>query len=270
MATRMKANPAPGFVKNPGKLLEFLPSPRRVRVRAAGRVVADTTRAILMREGGHTPVYYIPMDDVRMELFEPTDRSTHCPYKGDASYWTLKSGDAVEENVMWSYRTPFDESEPIRDHVAFYWNRMESWWEEDEEIFVHPRDPKKRVDVVLSHRPVRVVLGGETVAETQNAMFLFETGLPTRYYIPPADVRMDLLAASETRTRCPYKGTAGYYSATVGGETYPDIAWCYPDPVPECPRIRGLICFYGENVDAIEVDGEAVDKPVTRWSRKAE
>ena len=80
------------------------------------------------------------MDDVRMDLFEPTDHHTHCPYKGDASYWTLRVGDTAAENVMWSYRAPFDESAAIRDHVSFYWNRMDSWWEEDEEIFVHPRD----------------------------------------------------------------------------------------------------------------------------------
>ena len=270
MATGLARKPAPGFKKNPGKLLEIEPSPRRVRVKAGGEVIADTTRALLMREGGHTPVYYIPMDDVRMELFAPTDHTTHCPYKGDASYWTLNLPGRTEENAMWSYRDPYDESARIKDHVAFYWSCMDSWWEEDEEIFVHPRDPKKRVDVVLSHRPVRVVLGGETVADTTDARFLFETGLPVRYYVPQEDVRMDLLTPTETHTRCPYKGVASYYGATVGGETFEDIAWTYPDPVPECPKIKGLICFYNENVDAILVDGEAVEKPVTKWSRKIE
>jgi uncharacterized protein (DUF427 family) len=267
MATGLSRNPAPGFRKNPGKLLETELSPRRVRVKAGGETVADTTRALLMREGGHTPVYYFPMEDVRMDLFEPTDHSTHCPYKGDASYWTLKLGDTVRENVMWSYREPFDESAWIKDHVAFYWDRMDSWWEEDEEIFVHPRDPRKRVDVVLSHRPVRVVLGGETVAETTEARFLFETGHPVRYYIPSSDVRMDLMTASDTRTRCPYKGTASYYTAEAGGRRWLDIAWTYPDPIPECPKIKGLVCFYGENVDAIQVDGKEVEKPVTKWSK---
>ena len=262
------AQKAPGFIKNPGKLLEVEPCRRRVRVKFNGETVVDSTHVLLMREGGHTPVYYFPMADVRMEFFTPTDHDTHCPYKGHASYWTLTVGDRTEENIMWSYRDPYEEMLAVKDYVAFYWDRMDSWWEEDEEVFKHARDPKKRVDVMLSHRPVKVVLGGETVAETTNARFLFETGMPTRYYLPREDVRMDLLAPSETKTQCPYKGIAGYYSATVGGETYEDIAWTYAEPIPECPKIRSLICFYNENVDAIYVDGEEVEKPVTKWSKK--
>jgi len=258
---------APGFVKNPGRLLEVEPSPRRVRVRFNGEVVADSTRVLLMREANHTPVYYFPMDDVRMDLCAPTDNDTYCPYKGHASYWTLTVADRREENVMWAYRTPYREMLEIADYVAFYWDRMESWWEEDEEIFRHPRDPKKRVDVVLSHRPVRVVLGGETVAETANARFLFETNWPTRYYIPPEDVRADLLSPSGLTTVCPYKGTTAYFDATVGGEKFENIAWCYPDPISECPKIKGLICFHDENVDAIFVDGAPTEKPVTKWTK---
>lgn len=263
----VQAKKSPGFAKNPDKLLDVEPSLRRVRVRFAGETIADSTRVLLMREGGHTPVYYFPMVDVRVDLMTPTDNRTHCPYKGDASYWTIRVGDRIAENAMWSYRDPYVEVEGIRDYVAFYWNRVDSWWEEDEEIFVHPRDPKKRVDVVLSHRPIEVILGGETVAKTASARFLFETGLPTRYYIPREDVRMNHLTPSPTVTRCPYKGVASYFTAEVGGRRYDDIAWCYPDPVPECPKIRDLICFYNENVDEIRVDGVAVEKPVTKWTR---
>ena len=108
---------------------------------------------------------------------------------------------------------------------------------------------------------------GETVADTARAHFLFETGLPTRYYIPPEDIRMDLLTPSPTETRCPYKGVATYRSAHVGGETFEDIAWSYPNPVPECPKIRDLLCFYNERVDAIRLDGVEVEKPVTKWSK---
>lgn len=262
------AQKAPGFIKNPDKFLEVEPTPRRLRVKVAGETIADTTQGLLMCEGGHLPVYYIPMADVRMDLFTPTDHSTHCGYKGHASYWTLKVGDRVEENIMWSYRDPYAEMLKIKDFVAFYWDRVESWWEEDEEIFRHPRDPKHRVDAILSHRPVKVTLGGETVAETTNARFVFETNHPVRYYIPREDVRMDLLSGSETKSRCPYKGIASYFSAAVGGETYPDIAWSYEDPIAECPKIRELVCFFTENVDAIYVDGDQVERPETKWSRK--
>ena len=123
--------------------------------------------------------------DVRMDRMTPTDHHTFCPYKGTASYWTIAVGDKVAENAVWGYPEPFEEVAAIEDFVAFYWNRVDAWYEEDEEIFVHPRDPYKRVDVLESSRPVQVIVGGEVVAETRRARFLFETRLPTRYYIPP-------------------------------------------------------------------------------------
>lgn len=258
---------SPGFAKNPGYVVRLEESPRRVRVAFNGEYVADSTRAKLLFESNHLPVYYFPMEDVRTDLMTPTDHTTHCPFKGHASYWTVNVGDREAENAVWAYRTPYDEMPELKDLCAFYWNRLDHWYEEDEEIFVHPRDPYKRVDVVASARPVRVVLGGETVAETARARFLFETRLPTRYYIPREDVRMDILTPTSSRTRCPYKGEAVYWSADVGGRTYEDIVWSYPEPVPECPKIRDLMCFYNENVDAIFVDGEQVEKPKTKWSR---
>lgn len=263
-----QARKSPGFERNPGYRIDVEPSPRRVRVAFAGATVADTTRALLLLEQNHLPVYYFPMEDVRRDLLIPTTHRTHCPYKGDASYWTIKVGERTAENAVWGYQDPFDETAAIRGTVAFYWNRVDHWYEEDEEIFVHPRDPHKRVDVVESHRPVEVILGGQTVAKSTRARFLFETGLPTRYYLPADDVRLDLLTPSATVTRCPYKGTARYWSATVGGRTWDDIAWSYPDPIPECPRIKDRIAFYNENVDEIRVGGEIVPKVRTKWSKE--
>lgn len=261
------AGKSPGFAKRPDYRVDFIPSPRRVRVTFGGETIADSTRVMMARETGHTPVYYFPPDDVRMDLMTPTDHHTHCPYKGDASYWTIRAGGKAAENAMWAYPDPYDESEAMKDYCGFYWKRVDHWYEEDEEIFVHPRDPYKRIDVVESHRPVRVVLAGTTVAETTNAYFLFETGLPVRYYIPEVDVRMDLLEPSETHTSCPYKGTASYYSARIGDRVFDDVVWVYPDPIPECPKIKGLLCFYNEVVDDIFVDGAAIPKVRTRWSR---
>ena len=168
---------------------------------------------------------------------------------------------------MWAYEDPIPASEVIKGYVAFYWNRVDRWFEEDEEVFVHPRDPYKRVDVLSSSRRVEVIVGGETVADTTRPRLLFETGLPTRYYIPPEDVRMDRLAGTGTQTRCPYKGVARYWSVRVGEEVFEDVVWSYPEPIAECPAIRGLLCFFNERVEAIRVDGEAEPKPETRWSR---
>jgi uncharacterized protein (DUF427 family) len=147
--------------------------------------------------------------------------------------------------------------------LAFKWNEMDAWYEEDEEVFVHARDPYKRIDALRSSRHVRVVVGGETVADTGRPMMLFETGMPVRYYIPEEDVRMDLLEPAAAVTGCPYKGTARYWSARVRGQVFENIVWTYPDPIPECPGIKGLLCFYGERVDAVYVDGKLQPAPKT-------
>ena len=205
-----------GFKTNPDYKVLLEPSPRRVRVKFNGETIADSTKAHLLFETRHLPVYYFPRADVRLDVMSATGHHTFCPYKGTASYWTIRVGDRTAENTVWGYSDPYEEVAALGDFVAFYWDRVDHWYEEDEEIFVHPRDPYKRVDVVESARPVRVFLGGETVAETRRARFLFETRLPTRYYIPAEDVRMDLLAPSDKVTACPYKGRARYWSARIG------------------------------------------------------
>ena len=232
------------------------PSPKRVRVIFNGKTVADTLRAGLLLEVGHMPVYYFPREDVRMDLLERTDHRTHCPYKGDASYCTLSVGNRRAENAVWGYEEPLHQMDQIKGHLAFYWDKVHHWFEEDEEIFGHPRNPHHRVDVRPSTRRVRVSVGDQTIAETGRALFLFETGLPTRFYIPPADVRMEFLTPSPTKSICPYKGTASYWSIRVGNRTVEDAVWSYLEPLPECPRIKGHLCFYPEKVDRLEVEGE--------------
>jgi uncharacterized protein (DUF427 family) len=241
-------------------------SPRRVRAFLDGTAVVDSTRALLLLEARHLPVYYFPPTDVRTDLLEPTDTSTHCPHKGDASYWSVRIGDRVVRDAVWSYQHPLPERADIEGYLAFYWNQMDAWFEEDDEVFVHPRDPYHRVDVLSSSRHVRVEVAGRTLAETRRPWLLFETGLPTRYYLPKADVRMDLLAPTDSETQCPYKGRARYWSARVGDVVEEDIAWSYPFPIPECPKIANLVCFYNERAD-IWVDGELQPKPDTPWSR---
>ncbi len=250
----------------PDHRVEFEPSPRWVRVKFGGETIASSTRVMLVRETGHLPVYYFPADDVNLDVLEATDHSTHCPYKGDASYWTVRVGDQVAENAVWSYPEPIEAATPITGYKAFYWHKMEAWFEEDEEIFVHPRDPYKRIDVISSTRHVKIVLGGEVVAETDRPYLLFETGLPTRYYLSPEDVRMDLLTPTDHHSRCPYKGIASYWTASVNGQQFENIVWGYPNPIPECPKIKNLLCFFNEKVDAIYVDEELQDVPQTPWS----
>jgi uncharacterized protein (DUF427 family) len=246
-------------------VLFFEDSPRRVRVMFGGETVADSRRVKLMHEQGHLPVYYFPRADVRMDLLEVTNHTTHCPFKGDASYWSVSVGDRAAENAVWGYPEPIDTALPLADYLAFYWNMMDHWYEEDEEVFVHPRDPYHRVDVLQSSRHVKVLVDGEVVAESERPRILFETGLPPRYYIPPEDVRDDVLLASDKKTQCPYKGVASYYSVRVGGESREAIVWYYPDPIPAAADIEGHLCFFNEKVD-LEGGGEAQQRPQTQWS----
>ena len=241
-------------------------SHRRVRVIFNGVTVADSKHVMLLHEAGHLPVFYFPMEDVRMDLMEATRHTTSSPLKGDASYWTIRVGDRVAENVAWSYLHPLPEGPEIKGYMAFYWDQMDAWYEEDEQVFAHARDPYKRVDVLPSSRHVRVVLGGVTIADTHHPRLLLETGGPTRYYIPEQDVRMDLLEPTETTTRCPYKGQASYWSARIDDKFFKDIVWSYREPLPPCLLIEKLLCFFNERVDAIYVDDELVSKPKTIWS----
>ena len=253
--------------RNPDHHVWVEPSPKWVRGIAGGQVIVDSKRALLLRETGHTPVYYFPMDDVRMEWFEPTDHATHCPYKGDARYWTLKLGERVEKNVIWSYPERIEEDDPdLAGYVAFYWDKVDAWFEENDQVYVHARDPYKRVDVIPSTRHVKVSVDGETVAETDSPTLLFETGLPVRYYIPKMDTRLDKLEPSDRVTRCPYKGEAHYYSVRTGERLHQDLVWYYTYPTNESSGIKGFLCFFNERAD-IEVDSVALERPKTKWSK---
>jgi uncharacterized protein (DUF427 family) len=251
----------------PGRALYLEPTPKRIRVQVGGETIADSRRAMMLHEGGHQPTYYFPPEDVRVDVLEPSDRHTHCPKKGDASYYTIRVGDTVVEAGAWYYPDPIEGTPPIKGLIAFYWNRMERWLEEDEEAIVHPRDPYHRVDVLRTDRHIRISLNGELLAETHAAMALFESNLPARWYLPREDVSAEL-EPSDTVTQCPYKGEANYHSVRLSnGELVEDLVWYYDDPLAEVGKIAGLLCFFNERVD-LELDGELQERPDTAWSRK--
>lgn len=240
----------------PERVLYLEDSPRRIRAVVAGTTVADSTRAKLLHETGLLPVYYLPEEDVRSELLVPSDHTTHCPYKGDASYRSIQVGATVRENAVWSYPDPLPGAPPLGGYVALQWDAIDEWFEEAERIVVHPRDPYHRCDAIASDRHVVVRVGGEKVAESDRPTLLFETGLSPRVYLPEQDVRSDALVPSEHRTACPYKGTTSrYYSLEAGGERVEDAVWVYDEPNPEVAGVAGLLAFYDEKVD-IEVDGQ--------------
>ncbi|WP_344973051.1 DUF427 domain-containing protein [Streptosporangium fragile] len=230
------------------------PTAKRVRALLHGRVVADTTRALLVWEVPYYPTYYFPRDDVAVGL-EPNGRTKRSPSRGDGVLYDVEG---VADAALAYPDSPIEE---LRGHVRLEWSAMDAWFEEDEEVYVHPRDPYTRVDILPSSRWIRVEVDGVTVADSRAARILFETGLPPRYYLPKTDVRLDLLTPTDTRTRCPYKGEAEYWA--VGGHA--DLAWSYRNPREESQRIAGLISFYNEKVD-IYVDGVLQERPKTKFA----
>jgi uncharacterized protein (DUF427 family) len=236
---------------------------KRVRVYFGGTAIADTTSPVLVWEGPHYPAYYVPAADVLTEALVPDAEGKHSPSRGEGRLYTVKHGG--KEAAGAALRYPESPIEELRDLVRFEWDAMDAWFEEDEEIFVHPRSPHTRVDVLPSSRHVRVEVDGVTVADSHSPWLLFETGLPVRYYLPKTHVRLDLLEHSDTVSRCPYKGTAEYWSIRAGDQLHKDLAWSYPTPLPESERAAGLIAFYNEKLD-IYVDGVLEEKPRTKFS----
>jgi uncharacterized protein (DUF427 family) len=249
-----------------GSVLYWDPVPQRIRGILGGETIVDTTDAKLLHETGHLPVYYFPEDDVRSDLLAPSAKTSHCPHKGDARYWSIEAAGRTAPDVVWSYPEPLPGAPFLVGHQAFYWSALDEWFAEDEQLHGHPRDPYHRIDVYPTARRVRVSLDGEVLADSVRAKALFETGLPTRWYLPRDDVRLDLLEASAKQTRCAYKGLASYWHARIGEAVHEDIAWTYPDPQHDAEPVRDLVAFFDEHVD-VEVDGERQERPVTQWSR---
>jgi uncharacterized protein (DUF427 family) len=237
---------------------------KRVRAYLGGRVVVDTMRPWLVWEVPYYPAYYFPVQDVRTDLLVPSATVTHTPSRGDAQHFTIKAGGKTAEDAALRYvESPIAE---LRDLIRLDWDSMDGWFEEDEEVYTHPRDPYTRVDILPTSRQVRVELDGVVLAESTNARVLFETGLPPRWYIPKTDVRMELLAPTGTATHCPYKGQAQYWAVRVGDRLVEDLAWSYRTPLPESQKIAGLVAFYNERVDLF-IDGQLQERPDTKFGK---
>jgi uncharacterized protein (DUF427 family) len=212
------------------------PVPRRIRAFLGSAKVLDTTRAVYVWERSNYPQYFVPLADVDQTALG-------------------KAKPRVRDDIP-----------ELAGMVRFAWGAFDRWFEEDEEVFVHPRSPYTRVDALRSHRPVRVELEGLLLAESASPVMVFETGLPTRYYLDKTDVDFAFLEPSDTSTGCPYKGqTTGYWSVQLADRLVPDLAWCYDFPTRQLLPIAGLVAFYNEKVD-ISVDGVRLPRPQTHFS----
>jgi uncharacterized protein (DUF427 family) len=238
--------------QGPAHRLLMHPFPRRVRAEVAGQTVLDTRAGMLVHETGLLPQLYVPEEDLRADLLEDTDHSTHCPFKGDASYRSIRVGDRVVENAVWAYREPLPAAPWLSGYAAVYWSAADRWLDEDEQAVGHLPDPFHRVDIRATSQHVRVLAGDQddpvVLAESDRALLLSETGLPNRYYLPEVDIRTELLSPTETRTVCPYKGSATYWTVRAGDRELTDAVWGYPDPLPESGRLAGYRSFLHDDV----------------------
>lgn len=231
-------------------------SPKWIRVKFGNEFIADSKRVLTVTETGKLPVYYFPPSDIQNDLLIKSDKRTVDPNKGEAIYWHVKAGDKVIENAARSFPNPPAKSSVISGLVSFVWKKADSWYEEEEEVFVHARDPYSRLDAIPSSRHIQVIIDGEIVADSKRPVILYETGLTPRYYLPKEDIKMDLLIPTETKTQCPYKSIASYWSVFINDKEYKDVVWSYKDALPEVHEIKGLLSFYNEQVDTVLIDGE--------------
>ena len=244
---------------------ELGPSPRWVRAYFNGQLIADSKAMMLLRESNRLPLYYFPKNDVQKDCLRPSDHTVHSDHKGDGVFWNVQVGDKIANNAAFTFRNPPGNGPNLEDYVAFEWNKMEAWFEEDEEVFVYARDPHKRVDVLQSSRHIEVMIGGIEIAATKHPWLLFETGLPTRYYMSKHDTHLEFLEPSDTVTRCPYKGEAQHYSVRIGDTLHKDVVWTYRYPAPDSAKVQGLLGILNEKLDIYE-EGKLLPRPKSPWS----
>jgi uncharacterized protein (DUF427 family) len=239
------------------------PVPRRVRAMLGGRMVVDTEAAVYVWEWPFYPQYYIPAADVHAEILVDESHVEHLR-QGTARRIALRVDDLVRQKAG---RALTDDALPgLAGMVRLDWAAMDAWFEEDEEVFVHPRNPYSRLDALRSTRKVRIELDGVVLAESASPVVLFETGLPTRFYLNRTEIDFIRLEHTDTASACPYKGrTADYWSVRTDTGTYPDLAWSYSFPTLAMTPIAGLVSFYNEKVD-VYLDDRLVERPVTQFS----
>ena len=263
--------------------LRHEPIDKRIRGLLGERTVVDSTRALIVWEPKRVvPTYAVPHDDIDAQLraaqvsgssetpagvaamgapqlagrpvFDPSIPFSF--HTSDGEPLTIRSDGVEREGAAFRFTDP-----DLAGYVLLDFDAFDTWYEEDELNVAHPRDPFHRIGIVNSSRPVRVEAGNEVLAETTDPCFRFEPPLPVRYYLPPEDVRTDLLRPSDTRTFCAYKGQASYWSL----EGQDDLAWSYPEPLREATEVTDRLAFFNERVDII-VDGVLMERPVTPWS----
>lgn len=259
--------------------LRIHPTAKRIRAFVGGNLIVDSTRAMIVWEPRRVvPSYAVPVEDINAPL-QPAAAQGTAPELavevGGAPVLDPRTGFAAHTTGGHSFDiatpTPLanaafvaDDSD-LQGYAIVDFDAFDEWREEDELLVAHARDPFGTVDTRRSSRRVVIEINGTTVADSTSSVMLFETFLPTRYYLPREDVRMDLLEPTDTQTACAYKGFASYWSANVDGNELRDVAWSYEDPHNYATAVQGLLCFFNERVD-VSLDGVPLERPRTPWS----
>jgi uncharacterized protein (DUF427 family) len=245
---------------------------RRVRVLFNKKFIADTKSAKFVWEHPYYPIYYLPSSDVQTKYIEKVSATED----GEGHICRLAVGNRSTEKVIWYekgqlaglIRLQFSEMGNPTVFLHLFVNKLinvDAWFEEDTEIYQHPKDPYKRVDIIPSTRHVVVKINDTVIAESSSPIFLYETMLPVRYYLPKTSLNFELIEPSNTVTHCPYKGDANYYSVVIDGKEYKDYIWWYKYPAPESTAIAGRVSFYNEKVDTY-IDGVKEENPKSKFS----
>ncbi len=250
------------------------PCQKWVRAYVGDEKVVDTRAPVLFwSDRLPVPFYAVPEADVLAGVLEPaageppTQPFFFLPQDRVAQWYDVVVGGSRLPHAAWVLEDP-----ELTGHVVVSWQPglIDRWVEEEEAVAGHPRDPHHRVDALPSSRTVTVAVHGTVVAESQDPVLVFETNLPTRYYLRVEDVADGALVPVENMSHCPYKGYADRYWDVVvdSGERLEKAAWSYTDPFPAVGAIAGRIAFYDEFVD-VTVDGIPQQRPVSPFSEPA-
>jgi uncharacterized protein (DUF427 family) len=235
-------------IDSPAHRLFMLPVTRRIRAELGGETVLDTRDARLLYETGYRARLYVPIADFRPGVLLSSERTTFCPFKGAATYRSLRVGERLSEDAIWLYEEPNAETPWLQGYAGVYEERFDRWLDEDEVVLGHLPDPFHRVDIRRTSRTVRVTgSDGSVLAESSAPVLVSETGLADRFYLPRADVLVPLEQSERTWTS-PYKGHATYWSAPGAA----DVAWSYETPTAESQALAGLVSFDGEGIEVTE------------------
>ena len=228
-------------------------SEKWIRGRINDEIIIDSKKTFILLEKGHLPIYYFPKESIKMDLLIKNTKTTFCPLKGEASYWDFNYKNQNILDMAWCYENPIQQQRELRGLFAFYWNKLDNWYEEAEEIYSYPRDPYVRVDALKSSRNVKIFLDDNLILKTNRSVILFETHKKPKYFFPINDIKVNLVF-SEKIFRCPYKGISNYLSIKDNNKTFKDIVMQYTEPRPEVSILKNLVCFENNNLLSIIID----------------